>query len=89
MKARDVLHPHHRHVQRSGNRCGGEGQDVDQATQLFQLLLVSHSEALFLVDDDQSEVLEIHITGEQSMGADQNIDLTQCRSLQHICLFLA
>jgi len=48
----------HRHLQRARDRRGGEGEDVDVSAQLFQLFLVGDAKPLFLVNDDEAEVLE-------------------------------
>ena len=37
-------------------------------------LLVLHAEALLLVDDEQAEVLELHVVGEQAVRADHDVD---------------
>ena len=34
-----------------------------------------HAEALLLVDDEQAEVLELHVLGEQAVGADHHVDV--------------
>ena len=39
--------------------------------QLLQLLLLAHAEALFLVDDDQAEILEAHVRLQQLVRADR------------------
>jgi hypothetical protein len=48
---------------------------MDVGAQLLQALLMGDAEALFLIDDHQTEPLEIHRFGEQRMGADDQIDL--------------
>ena len=45
--------------------------------QLLDLLLVLHAEALLLVDDEQPEVLELHVVGEQPVRADHDVDLAR------------
>ena len=40
---------------------GGHGEDVDGGAQLLEALLVADAEALFFVDDEQTEVLELEI----------------------------
>ena len=39
----------------------------------LELLLVFYSEALFLIDDCEPEVLEGNVTGKESVGADDNV----------------
>ena len=41
----------------------------------LQPLLVLDAEALLLVDDDQAEVLELHVLAEQPVRADDDVDL--------------
>ena len=63
-----------RHLQRARDRRRGHRQHVDVGAQLLQLLLVLDAEALLLVDDDQAEVLELHLGREQPVGADDDVD---------------
>ena len=65
----------HGHVQRAGDRRGRERQHVDAARELLDVLLVRHAEALLLVDDEQSEILEFYILTEQPVRADDEVDL--------------
>ena len=64
----------HRHVKGSGNRRGGHSQHVDCGPDRFQLFLVLHAETLFLVNDDESEIMELHIRADQRMGSDDNVN---------------
>jgi hypothetical protein len=41
----------------------------------LRAFLLAHAEALFLVDDDQAEILEAHVRLQQPMGADDHVDL--------------
>ncbi len=43
--------------------------------QLFKALFLTHAEAVFLVDDDQAEVLESYVALQQSVGANHEIDV--------------
>ena len=45
--------------------------------QFLELFLVRHAEALFLVDDDEAEVLEADVAGDEAVGADDDVD--RCR----------
>ncbi len=40
------------------------------------------AEALFLVDDDQAELLEAHVAREQAVGAHHHVDLA-CFDVAH------
>ena len=62
----------HLHGSRNG-RCR-EREHVDLLAQVFELLLVLHAKALFLVDDHQAQVLGVHVGRKQAVRADQHID---------------
>lgn len=63
-----------RHFERTGDGRRGHGEDVHVGAELLQLLLVLDAEALFLVDDDQAQVLELRLGGEEPVGADDQVD---------------
>ena len=44
---------------------GGEGEHVGGLAHLLELLLLGHAEALLLVDDDQPQVVELHVFAHQ------------------------
>ncbi len=71
---RQLAQPAHRHLQRAGDGGGGERQDVDIGPERFQPFLVGNAEPLFLVDDDETEPLELDRFGEHRMGADDDVD---------------
>ena len=64
-----------RHVQRARDGRGRHGEHVDLLAHLLEALLVAHAEALLFVDDEQAEVLELDVFGEQAVGADEDVDL--------------
>ena len=70
---REVAHTEQRHLQGARNRSGGHRQHVDVLLELLEPLLLGHAEALLLVDDQQAEVLELHVLGEQPVGADGHV----------------
>ena len=47
----------------------------DLGSHLFEALLVGDAEALLLVHDDESELLEGNVLLNESVGADDDIDL--------------
>ena len=49
------------HMERPGNRRSCQRQHIDIFLQLLDFLLVSHAEALLLVDDQKSQILELHV----------------------------
>ena len=65
----------------SSDRCSVRGigvavmrQHVDRLPQLLEPFLVLDAETLLLVDDDQAEILELHILADQPMRADDDVD---------------
>ena len=42
--------------------------------QFFQALFMLDAEMLFFINDQQTKITELDLSGEQSMGADNNID---------------
>jgi hypothetical protein len=61
------------HLQGARDRRGGQRQHVHVLAQLLQPLLVLDAEALLLVDDDEAEVLELHLLGQEGVGADDDL----------------
>ena len=53
---------------------GGEGEDVDGLAEEFELFLVADAELLFLVDDDEAEVLELDVGRDDAVGSDDDVD---------------
>ena len=50
-------------------------EHVDAGAEALDALLVLHAEALLLVDDEQPEVLERDVVGEEPVGADHDVDV--------------
>src|SRR5438270_2753748 len=77
--ARSCLHQRHipqtgqRKVQRTGNRCGSQSQDISIQSKLLEAFLVFDTEAVLLVNDDESELGEGDVVAEQAVRADYNI----------------
>ncbi|MNM79225.1 hypothetical protein D3C81_911520 [compost metagenome] len=71
---RKIAQAFQRHAQRARDRRGGQRQDVDLGAQRLQRFLLAHAEAVFLVDDDQAQALELHVVGEQLVRADDDVD---------------
>ena len=51
----------HRHVERSRNRRCREREHVDVLYKLLEALLLSHAEALLLVDDRKPQIAELNV----------------------------
>ena len=47
-----------------------------------------HAEALLLVDDEETEVLEAHVTGQEAVGRDHDVDRPVADTLYHGGLLL-
>ena len=63
----------HGHVQRTGDRGCGKRQYVHAAGKLLDVLLVRHAEALLLIHHQKAEVFELHVLGQQAVGADDQV----------------
>ena len=74
---RHVANADERHVQRARNRRRAHGEHVHLPAQLLDLLLVRHAEALFLVDDEQAQVAELHVLRQQPVGSDDDVQLSR------------
>ena len=70
-----VSDPTHRHVQRPRDRSRRQRKHVELGAQLLQPLLLHHAEPVLLIDDEQPESFEAHVTLKQAMGADDDVDL--------------
>ena len=79
---RQVAQAAQRHVQRARNRRGREREHVHFGAQRLQLLLVAHAEAMFLVDDDEPEILEAHVGVQQPMRGDDDVHGAASRCLR-------
>ena len=65
-----------------GNGGGSQGQHIHVLLQLLDLFLVGHAEPLLLVDDEQAQVLELHVLGEHPVSADDNVHKPLFQPLQ-------
>jgi hypothetical protein len=78
----DVADAQERHVEGARDGGGGHGEDVDGEAEFFEAFLVFDAEALFLVDDDEAEVGEDDVFGEEAVGADEDVDLSGAGALE-------
>ena len=74
------------HVQGARYRRRREGENVDVAAHLLQVLLVGHPEPLLLVDHDQPQVLELHVLLEQAVGAYDDVHRALGQPLHYLPL---
>ena len=78
-----VAQTHQRHVQRARNRRRRHGEHVHFRAHLLDAFFVAHAEALLLVHHQQAEVGELHVLGQQAVGADQDVHFAGFHSLQN------
>ena len=72
----------HGHFQGARDRGGAHRQDVDVDPHALEGFLVFDAEALLLVDDDQSEVLELNLLGEQAVGTNHDVNRAALEAIQ-------
>ena len=66
-----------RHVERPRNRGRRHREDVDALLELFDFFFVRDAEALLLVDDEETEVSELHVFRQQPVRAYDNFDFAR------------
>ena len=76
----------HGHVQRAGNGSGRKGEHVHPDEVLLELFLVLHTEALLFVDDDKAEVMELHVLGQQPVGAHHDVHTARLQAPEGLLL---
>ena len=74
------------HIQRSGDRGCGQGQHIHTFGHLLETLLVADAEALLLVDDQKTQILELDTLLQQFVCADNQIHLAGSQILQSAVL---
>ena len=78
----------HRHLQSARDRRGRERQHVHVGAQLLELFLVRDAEALLLVDDDETEILELGLLRQDRMRAHDDVDVALTEPLARFLGFL-
>ncbi len=73
------------HVECARDRGRRQRQHVHVFAQLFDLLLVTHAKALLLIDDEKSQVLELHPVGEELVGSDHDVYRAVRKTFQDLC----
>ena len=68
-----IADPRKAHVQRPGDRCCRQREDIHILAHFLDLFLVGHAEALLLIDDEKAQVFKLHILGQQPVGPDDDI----------------
>ena len=77
-----VASPHQRELQGTRYGCCRQCQRVDIGLQLAQLLLGRDAKLLLLIDDEQSQVAELHRLTDELVRTYYNIYLAVCQVLQ-------
>ena len=85
---RHVPDPRNREVERPGNGRRREREHVDRRAHPLEALLVLDAEPLFLIDDQQAQILHHHVLGEQAVGSDDDVDLAGLDLLEDLFLLL-
>ena len=70
----EVADPFEAHGERAGNRGCREREHVDFSANFPQKFLLPDAEAVLFVDDDEPEVLEVHLVGKELVRADHDVD---------------
>ena len=83
-----IANPRKAHVKRSGNRGCGKRQHIHVFFERLQLFLMRHAEALLLIHDNQPQILELDILGENPMRPNQNFGIALFDILQTLLLLL-
>ena len=86
LQVADVANAQKRQVQRARDGRRRQRQHVHGLPQLLEPFLVLDAEALLLVDDDQAQILELHVLADQAMGADDDVDAARGQAFEDALL---
>ena len=75
LQQRQIADANQAHFEGARNGRGGEREHVDVHLELLHHLFVLHAETLLFVDDQQAEIFEAHAFLQQTMSADDAVDL--------------
>ena len=78
---REISQPLQRHGKGSRDGGGGECQYIHLRPDTLQLLLLTDTKPVLLIDDDQSQIFEFDTLLDQLVSADDDINLTPCQPL--------
>ena len=70
------------HMKGPGNRRGCQGEYIHIFLQVLDLFLMGNAKPLLLVNNQQSQVLKLHILGQDPVGADYNVHHSLAQVLQ-------
>src|SRR5690606_7871000 len=71
---RKIAYAFQRHSEGARNGGGSQGQYIHFGPERLERFLLPHPKAMFLVDDDQPQLLECDILGKDFVGADDYVD---------------
>src|SRR5699024_6839073 len=85
---RHVAYSRHSHVERSRDGRCRKGEYVNRRILLFEVLLVCHTEALFLIYYKQSEVFKLYIVLNKPVRAYNKVYFSACKLFYYLMLLL-
>ena len=77
---RHLAHARQRHLQRARDRRRRQRQNMDIATQLLQPFLLRDAKMLFLIDNQQAEIVEFNGFCQKRVRTHGNLHITRCDS---------
>src|SRR5512141_2073408 len=75
-------------MERPRNRRCSERQHIGVELELLEPLLVLHAKAMLFVDDDEAEVVKLHVLAEKAVSSDHDVDLSAGEIGNHFLLLL-
>ena len=78
---RQLAHARQRQLQGSRNWRGSQCQHMDIGAHFLQAFLVLDAKVLLFINDEQAEIAELDISGEQRMGSHHDIDIAIFKAL--------
>ena len=88
LKNRHFTNTRNRHLQSSGNRRCRHRKNIDIRAQSFECLLVFNAKTLFLINDDQTQVLESNGAAEQRVGTNHQVHSSRGQAFLDFLCFL-
>ena len=78
----EVACPHQRELEGTRDGSGGEREGVDIHLQLAEFLFDGDTELLLFVNDEETQIIELHIFSHEAMGAHEDVHLAFFQFLQ-------
>ena len=76
-------------MQCPGDGRRGQRQNIDLLAHLLEQLLVGHPKTLLFVDDEQAQILELHILRQEPVRPNHNVYAALGQEIHHPLLLLA